>query len=144
VTISVTKVQHNARTAGNLPIVETSISADDAVSGIILEFTVGALTAAPTVVNVVGLLGGEDIAAEIAGNTHYDVNAGALAKKFIGNLTFDFSGKLMNRLVIKPGTVIGAVTFPAVLPPNLAFVFNDEAIKITKVNATRKYNRMGG
>lgn len=145
-TIGTNTVRVGKKTAGGVdyPYVEFAISQEDSVDGFVLEVDVAATAGLATTVEIFNLAGGEDIAAERAGNTHWDVNAGAAKKKFLGNLTFDYTTYTKNKIALKPGTVIGAVTIPAIPQPNMGFLFLDTDLKIVSATVTRRTNRMGG
>lgn len=128
------------------PCVIVSFNQLDAADGIILNFIAGSARAATTTVKVVAIDYavdgiGTQILSEIGGNTHYSINAAAAATRNLGDLTFDFTvatGKLENRIWIKPGVASGGITFPAVMPKQLAFVFTDAALVIKEAYQSRR------
>lgn len=128
------------------PCAIVSLNQLDASDGIVINFIAGNKPAGATTVKVVAIdysldAVGDTILAEIGGNTHYSINAGALATRNLGDLTFNFTnatGKLENRLWIQPGVASGGITFPAVMPRQLAFVFTDAALVLKEVYHSRR------
>lgn len=121
------------------PMFRLHLNQMDALDGFVLSVFAGSLLGATTTVNVVAMhTGEEDIAAEIAGNTYYNVTAGAAAKKLLGTLTFDFQTYLENTIQIQPNVASGGLTFPKVMPVQLAFVFASEALVIKKARMSRR------
>lgn len=142
--IHTTHLKVDSLGSNGYPYVELHMTDYDAVNGVSIMFKASALVAAGVVVKVVGRYTCEESPlAEATGNTHYSVNAGAAAKKHLGDLTFDFSTYLENKLDFKPGTVIGAVTFPAILPPVIGFLFTNVDVSLNLVTATRRLNPAG-
>lgn len=128
----------------NYPFVEFAVSREDSVDGFVLEVNVGAAAALATTVKVLNLSGGEDVSAELAGNTHWGVNTGAAATKYLGDLTFDFTTYTRNKVALKQGTTIGAMTVPNPMQPIVRFIFMDAALRIVTAKVTRRTNRLGG
>jgi hypothetical protein len=128
------------------PCAIVSLNQLDADEGIVINFIAGVAPAATTTVKVVAIdyafdAIGTTILAEIAGNTHYSLNSGAAATRNLGDLTFNFtvaSGKLENRIFIKPGVASGGITFPTVMPRQLAFVFTNAALVLKEVYHSRR------
>lgn len=77
-------------------------------------------------------------ATEIAGNTFFNVNAGAADTRYLGDLTFDFSVQVVNMLTITPGMVLGGITFPDPLPPIIGIRFGSIAVRIVDVRITKR------
>jgi hypothetical protein len=75
---------------------------------------------------------------EIAGNTFYDVNSGAVASRYLGDIVFDFSVQKTNIITITPGMVLGGVTFPDPLPPIVGIQFRNAALRLTDVRITKR------
>lgn len=126
------------------PFVQFAVSQEDSVNGFVLEVEAGGLGLAATTVHVFNLSGEEDVATELAGNTHYDVTSGAAATKYLGDLTFDFTTYTLNKVALKQGGSIGAMTVPNIMQPIMGFLFLDADLKVAKARATRRTNRMGG
>jgi hypothetical protein len=126
------------------PYIEFAVSHEDSVNGFMLEVDVGAVALATTTVEVFNLSGDENIATERAGNTHYDVNAAAAAKKFLGNMTFDFTTYTRNKVYMKQGVASGGVTLPVAMLPIVGFLFLSTTLKVSHAKVTRRTNRMGG
>lgn len=143
-TVYVTTLQPRATGSSNYPYIEVSLTGEDARDGVILEIDVAATVGLATSVQVLGLMGDENVETEVAGNTLYDVNAAAAAKKVYGTMTFDFTALKKNRVTLKAGTTVGGVALPAVLPPILGFRFADAGLRIVNARATRRLSRTGG
>lgn len=145
-TIGTNTVRVVKKTAGGVdyPYVEFAISQEDSVDGFVLEVEVASVAALATTVEVFNLSGGEDVAIERAGNTYWDVNAGAAAKKFLGNLTFDFTTYKKNSVALEQGETIGAMAIPDTMRPLMGFLFLDTALRLVSAKVTRRTNRMGG
>jgi hypothetical protein len=124
---------------GTYPAVRVALNELDAFDGVSISFIANALEGSTTSVDVVALsTGEEDISANVAGNTYYDVNTGALASKKMTTLTMNFTTYVENLISIKPGTLIGAYTFPSVLPPQIAFVFESTTLNLKTVRMSRR------
>lgn len=121
------------------PMFRLHLNAMDALDGVVLSVFAGELMGATTSVSVIAMhTGEEDIAAEIAENTHYSVTAGAAAKKLLGTLTYDFRTYLENIIQIQPNVASGGLTFPKVMPVQLAFVFASTSLVITRARMSRR------
>lgn len=142
--IHTTHLKVDSKGSSGYPYVELHMTDYDSIHGVSIMFKASALVAAGVVVKVIGrYTGDEDVIAESTLNTHYSINTGAAAKKLIGSLTFDFSTRLECKLDFLPGTTIGAVTFPEVLPPVIGFLFTNVDIGLNLVTATRRLNPAG-
>jgi hypothetical protein len=126
------------------PFIDFAVSHEDSVEGFVLEVDVGNVVAAATTVEVYNLSGDESLSTEKAGDTHYDVNSGAAATKYLGDLTFDFTVYTRNKVALKQGGAIGAMTIPNTMQPIMGFLFLDADLRITEARVTRRTNRMGG
>jgi hypothetical protein len=144
-TVSRNKLQLQRIGSSNYPYIEMSLTQADSVDGMILEVEAFAILAAPVTVSIVGLLRDEDsVILEVAGNTHYSINAAAAASRKIGDWTFDFSAQKVNRVFFKAGTTVGGVAFPAVLPPRLGLLFTNVDLQLKSASASKRINRMEG
>ncbi len=124
------------------PYIEHHLSHEDSIYGFYILVRAQALLAAPVTTNIILGIDSQSLspATEVAGNTFYDVNAGAVSERYLGNLTFDFSAELTNILYVKPGGTIGTITFPNPLPPFFGLRFVDVDLRLVKVIVS---NRLG-
>ena len=124
------------------PYIEHHLSHEDSLYGFYILVRAQSVIAAAITTNIILGIDTQSLspATEVAGNTFYDVNAGAAAKRHLGNLTFDFSAKTTNILYVKPGGTIGAITFPNPLPPFFGLRFVNVDLRLVKVIVS---NRLG-
>lgn len=143
--IHTTNLKIGSLGSSGYPYVELHMTDYDAVNGVSMSFFASAVVAGKITVSVVGKYTcEEDVLANIAGNTFYNVNTGAAAKKVYGTIELDFSTLLENKIDFKPGTIIaGGITFPAIMPPMIGFVLANTDISLVKVVATRRLNPAG-
>ena len=145
ITISVSTLQVGKIGTNNYPMLTFHLSQEDAAQGFMLVVEAAETYVNPVTADVICSFGPEDVLAEVAGNTLYDVNSGAAGSQDAGTVTFDFSAQKKNQITLKAGTTIGAtLTMPAVLPPVVTFIFNDASLRINKAYVTKRVHRMGG
>lgn len=138
------RLEHKIIAGVNYPYIQFAVSHEDSINGFVLEVDAGGVLLAATTVNVFNLTGDEEVATEKAGNTHYDVNSGAADTKYLGDLTFDFTTYTRNKVALKQGGSIGAMTVPNTMQPIMGFLFLDAGLRIVSARVTRRTNRMGG
>lgn len=145
-TIGVQRVRLTKKVLGGVeyPYAEFSISQTDARDGFVLEVLVESVGALATTVNLLNLMGEEDVSAEIAGNTFFDVNAAADGSHYLGDLTMDFTVLKKNKVQMRGGAIIGAVSLPVLLYPVFGLLFRDADLRVIEVKVTSKANRTGG
>ena len=120
--------------------IENHISHEDSVWGFGIQITAQEVLAAPVTVNVILGFDKDSLvpATEVASNTVYDVNGGAVGTRYLGDLTFDFSVQVKNVLWITPGMVLGGLTFPDPLPPIVGLRFVNSDLRIVDCRVTKR------
>ena len=120
--------------------IDYHLTPEDSRDGIFIEVTLGAVTAgakSTLIINSMRELSDAEIAAIDGGaNTFFDVNGAAVDNELIGTVNFDFSAQMKNVLRIFPDST--GVVFPAALKPIITVIIKDAALRISKVDVSKK------
>lgn len=111
----------------------------DCTQGVALEISMDSKMAATCDCHIIGSftkLTDAQVVLEVAGNTVYDVVAAGMGDRYLGAWTLDFKTALTNTVWFKAGSTTGGIAFPAVLPPLLTLVVEEEAT-ITTVSVVK-------
>ncbi len=115
------------------PYFEFPITQQESLHGFYLEVTATKLTLAVTASSLLFGLTEMDPVAETAANTIYGVNGAAATKRILGDINFDFTVHLTNRVLIRPALAIGAVTPPAIMLPIVGLYMKTDGLRLSIV-----------
>ena len=110
---------------------------DQGDAGVTITGSVGASTIG-YLFNSMEKMSDSELASAILNNEFYDVNLATDTKYLIAQIGLDFSTFTKARIFIKPGETFDGFTLPDELLPHLTLRIDDEAIKFTDVNITRR------
>lgn len=121
--------------------IDFNLTTEDAINGFFIEIESAATLAGGInmqVLHSLDKLTDAQVTAAVGGNTYYDLNDGAVGTELIGALSLVFTAQKVNRVFIKPGEIIGGVTFPDQLLPHITLRIDSTAIRITDVKITHR------